>query len=404
MNSFEREQLQKLMTQHTEVQRIQKLLQQADPLSALFPGAAGAAMRAAMEAEAERERLLCLARGARADEYQARNGTRPTDVVQAEIQRQLASYEAAFKKSPWDSWLQDELRRQIDAHHSFAAITGHTGLLQLQKAVEARHYPWVSELDAAASVRGFAEIQVLGEGLKNWHPFSLPMTLATRSVLGDWTCLTALPHNILSDAAARSAFYLQQGYDPAIADFPRQAFEENLVLAGFRSAATAPIDKREEESEEESAKRRTSEAQATLSEFERELREFINTIMTARYGARWTRQRVNGTLVQAWTEKRDYDRAARKVDLPLIEYADFTDYERIIIQNNNWEEIFKAYFQRKESVKESFVRLRPLRASAMHSRYLTQDDFAYLAVEIRRLRLAITSPTESPEDDDASQA
>jgi hypothetical protein len=55
----------------------------------------------------------------------------------------------------------------------------------------------------------------------------------------------------------------------------------------------------------------------------------------------------------------------------LIEYADFTDYAAVICRADNWREVFSTFFNRPESVRESFQRLHPIRLDAMHARLIT---------------------------------
>jgi hypothetical protein len=85
-----------------------------------------------------------------------------------------------------------------------------------------------------------------------------------------------------------------------------------------------------------------------------------------------------------------------------VEYLDFPDYAPIITRNDNWDEVFKDYFLRQESVKESFVRLAPIRNAAMHSRPLTPEDMDFLYVEVRRLEIAMQRvvPTGSDADEE----
>ena len=71
--------------------------------------------------------------------------------------------------------------------------------------------------------------------------------------------------------------------------------------------------------------------------------------------------------------------------MPLLAYADFTDYELIICRADNWREVFSQTFKRPESVRESFQRLYPIRICTMHARPITQDDELFLYVELRRL-------------------
>lgn len=76
-------------------------------------------------------------------------------------------------------------------------------------------------------------------------------------------------------------------------------------------------------------------------------------------------------------------------DEPLIAYADFTDYIKIIERNDNWKQVFDVVFTRRESVQESFLRFFPIRISVAHARIITLDDELYLKVEMRRINKAI---------------
>ena len=84
-----------------------------------------------------------------------------------------------------------------------------------------------------------------------------------------------------------------------------------------------------------------------------------------------------------------------------MEYLDFPNYAPIITRADNWEEVFKDYFLRQESVKESFVRLAPIRNAAMHSRPLTQEDMDFLYVEVRRLQIAMQRAAPSTNEPDS---
>ena len=78
-------------------------------------------------------------------------------------------------------------------------------------------------------------------------------------------------------------------------------------------------------------------------------------------------------------------------EYPLIAYADFADYEQIIVRRDNWKQAFSSVFKRPALVQESFRRLYPIRVCTMHARLITQDDELYLYAETRRLLTAIES-------------
>ena len=79
------------------------------------------------------------------------------------------------------------------------------------------------------------------------------------------------------------------------------------------------------------------------------------------------------------------DREASTADRSLISYADFTDYIEVICRRDNWREVFEVFFRRRESVRESFQRLYPIRLDTMHARPITQEDELLLFVETRQL-------------------
>ena len=111
--------------------------------------------------------------------------------------------------------------------------------------------------------------------------------------------------------------------------------------------------------------------------------------MTAAIGKNWIKHRVSGEIRQLWKEKQKTAYENGEPQRPLIDYADFTDYEAIIARNDNWEEVFAPIFRRKTLVHESFQRLYPIRVCTMHARIITQDDELYLFTETQRLLKAM---------------
>ena len=122
-----------------------------------------------------------------------------------------------------------------------------------------------------------------------------------------------------------------------------------------------------------------------------QIRKFIDEQMTEAFGSNWIKHRIDGQMRKQWEEKQEKAEANGEREWPLIAYADFTDYVKIITQKNNWRDVFEEFFDRKESVQESFQRLYPIRVCTMHARLITQDDELYLCVETKRILKAIRS-------------
>jgi hypothetical protein len=155
----------------------------------------------------------------------------------------------------------------------------------------------------------------------------------------------------------------------------------------------------EEVDEEELLRQRLSQVYKLLFRFERALRDYIDRVMTQKFGADWERHRChgNGKVYHLWIQKRD--KAIQSGGKPdrLIQYADFTEYADLITRADNWDEVFKNVFGRPESVRESFFRLAPVRLCTMHARPITKTELMLANAGITRLLIAIGEAEEEDE-------
>jgi hypothetical protein len=251
-------------------------------------------------------------------------------------------------------------------------------------AMQSMHAPWLLHADAAQSVRAFAEIQAIGHGLRSFAPFDPTLTDSLRLSLGDWRNITAFPTSIFENAVARSEFYVARGFNPDLTEFTAEAFDETTALAGL-GTEDDPGDDRDEEI----SLVRTNRAHDRLQRFERRLRAFIDRLMTAEFGEAWIKHQTPPGMLDNWKIAKQAAVARGREEEPLIAYADFTDYIKIIERTDNWKRVFASIFIRRESVQESFFRLFPIRISVAHSRIITLDDEMYLKVEMHRIDKAI---------------
>lgn len=262
----------------------------------------------------------------------------------------------------------------------------------LKKAMDAINTPWIDVLDPSHSVAGLAKLQGIGEMLERLPVFDDAVTQALRADLGDWRAPFDWNDALLSDPDARRDAYVDLGFDPSMTAFPAPAFHQGLEIARLRRAPSTLAERYGplivlSDADEEEAASRTNEAHATLFRLEMRLREFINGKMTASYGPDWPKARVPLDVYKNWKEKSAKDKKSRGRILHLIDYADFTDYEKIVCRSDNWAEVFQSCFvcAKKESIRESFFRLYPIRLDTMHARQITQDDELFLYVEVKRL-------------------
>lgn len=313
--------------------------------------------------------------------------------LQSELDRArqlVVDYEARFRLPEMDeaARLMDECRASPVA-----------GILRcymeeasnIRTAMEAMCSPWLDRAGALRSIGSFAELQGIGYALNAMPVFGAPFTEALRTDLGDWRDRISWPEPIFTDLVARTEFYVQRGFDPALTDFPAAAFREGLEIAGLRREPPTLVDRYgapvpdTDDPEEEESFARTNSAHDWLQRLETQLRRFIDENMNAAFGSNWARHRLPNGLYEKWHERKRAAEEGSDSEWPLIAYADFTEYEPVICKRDNWREVFAPIFGRPESVRESLQRLYPIRVCTMHARPITQDDELLLYVEARRL-------------------
>jgi HEPN superfamily Swt1-like protein len=243
---------------------------------------------------------------------------------------------------------------------------------ELEKAMQVMRTPWLSRDNPLLSAHAFGELFALGRAVNTVAPFGAD--------LGE-----ALPRPIFENPVARSQFYYETGLDASLTEFTPEAFDEGMSLAGL----PVRLDEDSERNEEDGLSRNEC-AYRQLLRFERELRHFLERVMAEAFGPDWIKQRTPPGMTDSWKEKRQSAIDKGEEEKPLIEYADFTDYTRIIERNDNWKEVFTLFFHRREDVRESFMRLFPVRICTMHARIITLDDELLLRLEIQRIRRAIS--------------
>lgn len=260
----------------------------------------------------------------------------------------------------------------------------------IAKALSAFQTPWLDSFNELASASALARVQGIGRLLGEYQAgFDRDFTALLRTNLGDWRDPITLPPTII-EYPTRVDLYEERGFDRSLVEIPDAAFDEGLDFAGL---AFAPADNTVDGADDDEAQRRTNELHAVLQRFEVALRQFIDRVMTEAFGVDWPRRRLPNNMFDAWLVKQQQD--ARGDVWRAIDYADFTDYERIITRADNFREAFAPYFTRIEFLRESMQRLAPSRIATMHARPLGRDDVLLATIEIRRLMLIIDRGGES---------
>ena len=260
-----------------------------------------------------------------------------------------------------------------------------------QRAIESMKSPWLDIDNEIGSVKRLFELKGIGALISRQSTFDQTTTESLRNSLGDWRDAISWPEDIWSDLGARVDLYVDLGFDADLTDLPAPAFREVTAVAKIRTRppsvveAYGPPVPAAADSDEEAGFVRTNEAHDWLQRLESHLRRFIDSEMTAAFGAEWPRRQLPNGKYEEWGSKKGAATRAGAPSCPLIAYADFTDYVLVICKRDNWEQVFSPFFKRPESVRESFQRLHPIRLDTMHARPITQDDELLLYVEAKRL-------------------
>lgn len=309
---------------------------------------------------------------------------------ESEWARQFREIEARFRlpEVPEILSLLTEIRAYPVPDGVAALFKESDAIRDLQKTMADIHTPWLDIDEKVRSMTGFVELQSIGRALENIPTFDDSLVAALRFDLGDWRDSISWKSAIFEDWEARSDLYESLGFNKALTDFPAPAFEQGLDIAGLRREPPTlvtlygtPVPAKKEELEEGMV--RPHAAFDWLFNFETELRAFIDRKMTEAFGADWAKHRLPNGLYDQWQEKKAVETGGP--EMPLISYADFTDYERIICKSDNWRVVFRGFFGKPESVRESLQRLYPIRVCTMHARPITKEDELLLFVEVKRL-------------------
>lgn len=252
-------------------------------------------------------------------------------------------------------------------------------LKELEVELQKISTPWVKIGDVAKSIDGTGELIALRGLLRSEDPYSFVVNTAIRHDLGDWREAKASDESVVIDPVCRTVLYLDYGYEAELTNAPLDAILP--ILKGFGLLSNNFLGDEDDRLGHISA--------ILLRSFERLLRQFISVQLNKAYGQNWIRQKINGEIWQEWERKRNEAAAKNEKVIDLIEYADFSDYVRIITRKDLWSEVFKPVFHVQVAIEETFRRLNIVRISCMHSRMVTLEDCTYLTVEVYRMLKAM---------------
>ena len=130
-------------------------------------------------------------------------------------------------------------------------------------------------------------------------------------------------------------------------------------------------------------------AHHTLRKFETNMREFIENKLKETAGNNWWKQRIPPDVRSKCEDRKEKREVSypwmTKKEYPLLCYADFTDYAKIILRTDNWKEIFKNVFQDKAWIKTKLRELEPIRNDIAHNREIPEEDAQKLEMNTREI-------------------
>jgi len=140
-----------------------------------------------------------------------------------------------------------------------------------------------------------------------------------------------------------------------------------------------------------------------LKSFEGELRDFIETSLAERVGKDWWKKTVPQDVQENCVERKQKRAGVPWMDEgdhPLICYADFNDYFKIITKRDNWKNVFAAVFSDEAWVKTKLLlELGPIRNDIAHNRELDPRSVQKLELSTQEVLQCIRKARKSGTDE-----
>lgn len=127
---------------------------------------------------------------------------------------------------------------------------------------------------------------------------------------------------------------------------------------------------------------------STLYVIENGLRELIIELFQGLNDPRWYKHRLPPDLFDKYKQGRTHERSqawTQCVPHHPVYYLDFPDIATILERSDNWEQVFKAVFCRKDITISGLRRLEPIRNTVAHNRKASAADLAIVEAQYAEL-------------------
>ena len=186
---------------------------------------------------------------------------------------------------------------------------------------------------------------------------------------GDWSRIDQLPVLYGIDHSCRREVFEEIGADDALFDL--NAGEASVIVRETSFALNGvPLEIFDEAIGLEIVQDPDDIACRLIRKAERKIRQFIDLILTARYGPEWPRS-LMPDRAEEWEARRQIDARQGLKVYRLIEYADFPELASII--KDRWQDGFAGKAKKPSSVTKLIHALAPHRNYEFHSRPVTPE-------------------------------
>jgi hypothetical protein len=231
-------------------------------------------------------------------------------------------------------------------------------------------------IDVMTKVENF--IRGLESGDLEFSPEAKTMTMYqfTKGRLGQ--TVKKFQHSYLSNfgqaiADYKASTYLWEkwAYAQECLKYIEWAYTHGLVVNKGLDKKLKMLEEENEKLKELTAIAKTEDAHQLLYSIENKLRQFVLTKIQETGG------KIDESMMRDWesAKKKEAQPQRKPNDYDLIYYSTFDQLKKIIVQNENWEKIFRRYFRRQDGVISRINELDDIRDTIAHNRMLSEFDY-----------------------------
>ncbi len=243
-----------------------------------------------------------------------------------------------------------------------------------------------NQVTSFAKLQVFRELGNITNVIRLTNSFEADAASILRTELGDWRGEEDSIDEPKSDSNCPS-IYLERGFSPEISRSSSKVVGGILDIVGIKFDLISIENSRLTETSNLILPSQLNEREIAikkLDDFEFKIRNFIESRMTSEFGTNWVSSNLPPQMRDSWTEKLDKHRNGNNSNFRLIDFADFTDYSKIIANRKNFP-AFVAFFHHIENIRESFNRLEPCRLALCHGRDMSTEEYSFFCLEIARI-------------------